>query len=162
MENYVEVLVKKKRRAVDMLLRILSVMGAVLFFLLGLQMSVLLLAALVMAALSYYVFLQTDVEYEYLYVDRELRIDKIMAKSRRKKQKEFSLENLEAAATEGSVHLESFRNGKWQTFDYSSQQEGGKRMILYFGKGQKVILEKDEGLLKAMYTASPRKVFLDS
>ena len=41
--------------------------------------------AVAFGVLDYFVFQWTSIEYEYLYLDKEITIDKIMAKTRRKK-----------------------------------------------------------------------------
>ena len=52
----------------------------------------------------------TDLEYEYLYLDKELSVDKIMAKSKRKRVGTYSLDRMEVFAPVYSYHLDNFKN----------------------------------------------------
>ena len=47
----------------------------------------------------------TDIEYEYLYLDKEITIDKIMAKTRRKRVLSISVDKIEILSA----------SGEWQT-----------------------------------------------
>ena len=86
-ETYVEWLVKKKTPAYMTLLRILSIMLAALFILVGFVIIPALLIGIAIGVAAYFIYLNSDLEYEYLYVDKELTVDKVMAKTRRKRVK---------------------------------------------------------------------------
>ena len=79
-ESYVECLVKHKTPTVKVFLKILFVVLTVLFVLLFFVVGFpALIMAVVCGGLSYFMSLECNVEYEYLYVDREISIDKISA-----------------------------------------------------------------------------------
>ena len=73
-ETYVEWMVKKKTPAYMKLLKILCIMLAVCFVLLGMLYTVAMIIGLVLAVVAYIVSINCDIEYEYLYVDKEYEI----------------------------------------------------------------------------------------
>ncbi|NLL78295.1 MAG: hypothetical protein GX234_00475 [Clostridiales bacterium] len=163
-DTYVELLVKKKTSVGMMLLRIVTMAATVIFALPGLMgMFPLLIAAVLCGVAAYFVYLNSDLEYEYLYVDKQLSIDKVMAKSRRKKVEEFDLERMEVLAPIQSYHLDDYKNKNYKTVDYSSgvAEQPDKRYVMYFNGEKKVILEPDPKLIKAIQNIAPRKVFTD-
>ena len=71
-ETYVECLVKKKTSSGMMFLRMLTIAMAVAFLFAGLFLFILpaLLVGLAMAVAAYFVYMNTDLEYEYLYLEQ--------------------------------------------------------------------------------------------
>ena len=159
-ETYVEWLVKRKTPVYMKLLKILTIMLAVCFIFIGMLNLVALIIGGLFAAAAY---LNADVEYEYLYVDKELSIDKIMAKSRRKKAATFDLGKMEIVAPVKSWHLDQYKNRNDKVTDYSSGEEKqpDTRYLFYYDGKQKVIFEPNKEMLKAMQLVAPRKVFMD-
>jgi hypothetical protein len=162
-ETYVEWLVKKKTPAYLSFLKILTIMLAVCFILVGFVFIVGLVVGVLFALAAYFIYLNADLEYEYLYVDKELTIDKIMAKSRRKRVATFDLNKMEIVAPVKSWHLDNFKNRTDKTVDYSSGEEKqpDRRFLFFYDGKQKVIFEPNEEMIKAMQFAAPRKVFKD-
>ncbi len=134
---------------------------------LGVEAVLLLLPALLIGVIcgvaAYFITLNADLEYEYLYVDKELTVDKVMAKSRRKRVAVFSLDKMEIVAPVKSWHLDNFKNRSDKAVDYSSGEEKqpDKRFVFYYDGQKKVIFEPNEEMIKAMQTVAPRKVFKD-
>jgi hypothetical protein len=162
-ETYVEWLVKKKTPAYLSFLKILTIMLAVCFILVGFVFIVGLVVGVLFALAAYFIYLNADLESEYLYVDKELTIDKIMAKSRRKRVATFDLNKMEIVAPVKSWHLDNFKNRTDKTVDYSSGEEKqpDRRFLFFYDGKQKVIFEPNEEMIKAMQFAAPRKVFKD-
>lgn len=96
-------------------------------------------------------------------MDKELSIDKIMAKSRRKKAATFDLGKMEIVAPVKSWHLDQYKNRNDKVVDYSSGEEKqpDTRYLFYYDGKQKVIFEPNREMLKAMQLVAPRKVFTD-
>lgn len=164
-ETYVEWLVKRKTPAYMKLLKILSIMLTVCFILLGMINMIAMVIGILLGVGAYFVYLNCDLEYEYLYVDKELTIDKIMAKSKRKRVATYDMGKLEIMAPVKSWHLDNYkgRMEKEKGVDYSSGEEkqpDGRYVFFYDGK-QKVIIEPNMELVKAIQTIAPRKVFTD-
>lgn len=162
-ETYVEWLVKRKTPAYMTFLKILFTVLAVFFVLVGLLLLPALLIGIVCGVAAYFITMNADLEYEYLYVDKELTVDKVMAKSRRKRVAVFSLDKMEIVAPVKSWHLDNYKNRSDKAIDYSSGEEKqpDKRFVFYYDGQKKVIFEPNEEMIKAMQTVAPRKVFKD-
>lgn len=164
-ETYKELLVKRQGSFVMGVLRTVLIMLAVFFIITGFGSIFGLLIGVVLGIIAYFVYLNTDVEYEYLYLDKELSIDKVMAKTKRKKAASYVIERLEIMAPVNSHRLDSYNNGsrQWKTCDYTSKRKETKEAcyVMIFEGTTKVIIEPDKEFVKAIYTNAPRKVFMD-
>lgn len=140
----------------------------VCFCLLAFMTSLLFLipAALCAAAANYF-WLESAVDFEYVYVDKELRVAKIMQKQRRKELAVYDLTQMEVLAPVGSYHLDGFKNKDLRVIDYSSQGDENKasRYALILSDGTELILDMvgdySSQILDLIRTFSPRKVFRD-
>ena len=162
-ETYVECLVARKPSMIMTFLKILLIMMTVVFVLIGLVYVVGLIVAVIAGVGAYFATMNASLEYEYLYVDKEISIDKVMAKSRRKKAGTFSIEQMEIFAPLNSHRLDSYRNRDTKTVDYSSgiAEQPERRYMMVCNGGTRVILEPNEALIKAIQSVAPRKVFTD-
>lgn len=162
-ETYVEWLVKKKTPVYMAFLKILTIMLAVCFILVGIGFPPLLLIGILFGVAAYFIYFNADLEYEYLYVDKELTVDKVMAKSKRKRVATFDLDKMEIVAPIKSWHLDNYKNRSDKTVDYSSGEEKqpDRRYVFFYDGRQKVIFEPNEEMIKAMQFVAPRKVFKD-
>lgn len=162
-ETYVEWLVKRKTPAYMTLLRILSMMLAGCFILVGFVFFPAFLVGIALGAGAYVIYLNADLEYEYLYVDKELTVDKVMARTRRKRVAVFELGKMEIVAPIKSWHLDNYKNRTDKAMDYSSGEEKkpDRRFIIFYDGNRKIIFEPNEEMIKAMQFAAPRKVFKD-
>ncbi len=161
---YVECLVKAKQSVGGNVGKFLLVTLTVIFGLITLAgIGVALIAAVVTGLGAYFVNLYTDVEYEYLYLDKELTVDKVMAKSKRKRVGTYTVDRMEVLAPIKSYHLDNYKNRTVKVKDYSIGEElqPDKRYVLYYEGGEKLILSPSEELLKALKNVAPRKVFMD-
>ncbi|MDO5136360.1 MAG: DUF6106 family protein [Eubacteriales bacterium] len=125
-----------------------------------------LLIALVLGLVTYFVVIpRTDLEYEYLFVNGELDIDKIMAKSKRKRVKSLNIQEADIIAPVTSHRMDYYNsNTKLKVWDLSSGNPQNKRYAIIIrdnGETCKVIVEPDENMAKAMRSSAPSKVFLD-
>lgn len=163
-DTYVECLVKAKQRGIFKFLCGLLMVLTVIFFL---SMFVLSYIGLILMAISgvgaYFLKMNTDLEYEYLYLDRELVVDKVMAKSKRKRVATYSLSRMEIMAPVKSYHLDNYKNRQVKVKDYSVGEElkPDLRYAIYYEGGEKILLNPSPELVKAMKNAAPRKVFSD-
>ena len=163
-ESYKELIVKKEMGVKEIALRAVCLIPTVLFALLGLGGFLIALAvAAIFGVLTYFVWISTDIEYEYLYLDKELNIDKIMAKSRRKKMATLEVERMEIMAPEKSHQLDSYRNRDFKKVDYSAGRDlpEMKLYTIYYDGSQKIQVNLTEDFVKTMKSIAPRKVFLD-
>ena len=164
-ETYVECLVKKETPIYMKLLKILTIMLAACFVMLGFITLIAMIIGVLLCVAAYFVYLNCDLEYEYLYVDKELSVDKIMAKSRRKIAATFDMGKLEIMAPLKSWHLDNYKNRmeKEKATDYSSGQakQPETRYVFFYDGKQQIIFEPSLEMVKAIQTAAPRKVFTD-
>lgn len=162
-ETYVECLVSQKSSPFMKFLKVLFTMLAVVFFLVGLIFVFAWIVALIAAVAAYYFNGKCDMEFEYLYVDREISIDRIMAKSRRKKVGTYSLDRVEIFAPVNSYHLDGFKNRQVKEIDYSigTVEQPDRRYALYYEGGIKLLMSPSPEFIKAIQNVAPRKVFTD-
>ena len=164
-DSYKELMVKKEKGMKERFLRTLCVVLTVFvaFFWLMTQSIVAVIALILICVLDYYVFQCTDIEYEYLYLDKEISIDKIMAKTKRKQVATLKVEKMEILAPEKSYHLDSYKNRDVKTVDYSAGQNLAeqKLYVLYYEGNQRYLLNLDEDFAKTIQGIAPRKVFMD-
>lgn len=163
-DMYVECLVKAKQSTVGKFFKTLLIMLTVVFgFFTLLGIVVAFVVAVLTGVGAYFVNLYTDIEYEYLYVDKELTIDKILGKTKRKRVGVFQLDRVEVMAPIHSYHLDNYKNRQIKEMDYSIGEElkPDLRYALYYEGGQKLILSPSEDLVKVMKNVAPRKIFMD-
>lgn len=165
-ESYVECLIKTKKAVGLVILRyVMYVMVAVFLFLALSGLGIIgTLAAIASAVGGYYIGQYADIEYEYLYLDRELTIDKVIAQSKRKRVATYSMSKVEIMAPCRSYRLDNFGNANQaKVLDYSigyEEQPDLRYTICYEGNVRILISPSDE-MVKAMKNANPRKVFSD-
>lgn len=163
-DTYVECLVKAKQ---SLLAKFFKGFFTVLTVIFGLAMFVLgtipLVLAVVCGLAAYFINLLTDLEYEYLYLDRELVVDKVMAKSKRKRVDTYSIDRMEILAPINSYHLDSFKNrdAKVKDFSVGKAEQPDLRYVMYYEGGVKLILNPSESMVKAIKNVAPRKVFTE-
>ena len=162
-ETYVEWMVKKKAPAYMVLLKFVFVILTVLFILVGMVFMPAMLIGIAFGVGAYFVNLHANLEYEYLYVDKELTVDKVMAKSRRKRVAVFDVGKMEILAPVKSWHLDNFKNRQDKQVDYSSGEEKqpDHRYVFFYDGKQKVIIEPNLEMVKAIAFVAPRRVFTD-
>ena len=110
---YTELLVKREKRFTDSLIKVGLITLTVLFVLAGLLLNpVILLGALALGILDYFIIPKTSLEYEYLFVNGEFDIDVIMSQQKRKRVCSFNLNECDIAAPEKSHRMDYFNNNQ--------------------------------------------------
>lgn len=163
-ETYVECLIKQKTSIVGIIFKSILIALTVLFGVFSLAgILVAFIIAIITGVCAYYVNLYSNLEYEYLYLDKELTVDKIMAKTKRKKVAVYTIDRIEILAPIHSYHLDNYKNRNVKTKDYSIGEElkPDKRYVMYYEGGEKVLLSPSEELVEAMRNIAPRKIFKD-
>lgn len=158
----IEVIVHKKTNPVFPVLRVMCIAIAVVFILLSKMTFAALIIAVPAIFLAWYFWRKLDVDYEYCFVDGELRVSRIMNKSKRKDLAKYDISSMEAYGPVNSIHLDSYKNRTWKDLDYSSGeiQQPDVRYYMYLQNSIRLILEPTEELTAAIRQIAPRKVFL--
>lgn len=163
-ETYVECLVKAKSKTGLVALKYLLIgLTAVFVLLMLLGIILAIIPGAIAGVGAYFVNLYSDLEYEYLYLDKELVIDKVLAKSKRKRVATYQVERMEIMAPFHSYHLDNYKNRQVKVRDYSigEEQKPDLRYAVYYEGGEKLILSPSEEMVKAIRNIAPRKVFTD-
>ena len=148
-ETYTEILVKRETPGTLKAAKAAMIAFTVLLALAGILMyPVFLFGALIMGLVTYFVSPRFNVEYEYLYVNGDIDVDKIMNRQKRKRAASFDLEELEIAAPTGSHELDSYLNGgNTKIADYTSGGENVKSWTIicnHNGERKGAMLELDD------------------
>lgn len=164
-DTYVECMVARKTSAMMIVLKylLIALCGLCVFLALGFNSGILFIFAILFGVLVYLVSSNSSVEFEYLYLDKEITVDKVINKARRKRVATFELEKIEIVAPIKSHELDSFRNRNAKTEDYSSgvENQPDHRFMFFYNGTTKVIFEPSPEMVKVLKNVAPRKVFLD-
>lgn len=160
-----EQLVKKEPSSKDKLMKAGIVLGAIVIFIVstmfipGFSFFVLAIAGFA----AYWLITMLNQEFEYVFTNGELDIDRISNQSRRKRVFSGHVKEFEVMAhVEDKVHIGEFGSAA-ETWNFSS---GGVKdntyaaLVTYKGKKIKLILEPNEKILQAITHVIPRKVFV--
>lgn len=163
---YSEFLVKKQSTGKDLAIKIGLIALTIAAVFAGIMIHPLcFIAAIGLGAADYFIFPNLDLEYEYLYVNGELDIDKIAAKTKRKKVKSLDTAKMEILAPVQSHRMDYYNNNsRLKVLDFSSSDPSHKIYAMIIPDGQelcKILLEFDENMLKNLQKSNPRKVFTD-
>ena len=158
---YTEQLVKRKNPSSTMMLKVLLILATVFSVLLIFVVPFAIIAPIVLVCVDVFAFQSMDVEYEYLFVNGNLDVDKIMSKSRRKNVFAMDMNELEVLAPKGAPELRQYQGLK--ATNLSSLTENAKlyeMIVVQKGTKKKVIFEPNPTILEGMKLLAPRKVFL--
>ena len=160
---YREILIKRKQKPLDSLKKAGMIALTLLAAAAAFFIHVLFLpAAIVLGVLSWFVISGLDLEYEDLYVNGDIDIDRIMNKQRRKRAASYAIGSLELLAPSASRELDTYRNGKnVKEIDFSSGDEAARTVTAVYsreGGFDLVKLELDDDLVKDMRRYAPRKI----
>lgn len=165
-----EQLVKRQGNIKDTLLRVGIVAGALLLFMVfsafaGMNSIVNTLFPLITLGLvfgAYFLFTMLSIEYEYVYTNGELDIDKIINKSRRKRVFSVDVRAIEVMAHISDKEYErEFANLK-KTMDFSSGTVGKNTYVAkveYKNEMVKMIFEPNKKIQEAMMPVLTQRKF---
>ncbi|NBH83958.1 hypothetical protein D7X88_13595 [bacterium C-53] len=161
-DSYVEWMIARKTKPTDILIKGVAIGLTAVLFLLGLVIFPLFVVAIVAAVLCYFFLPNLSIEYEYLYVSKELQVDKIMSKTKRKTVANYTLDKMEIFAKEGVYQLDEFKNRQMTTKDFTSGDKDAVRYVMIINDGKesaRVYLEPNDAIITAIRNQFPRKVF---
>ncbi len=161
-ETYAEWLVKRKTPFYSNI--IVGLLGLITLYCIFLALTSGPLSVILMflsGGATYLVHRNFNVEYEYLFVNAQLSIDKILGRSKRKKAWEGSMEHIEIVAPSDHHALRDYANQNRKKLDFSSQSPGAKTYTIMYQSGADklaVIIEPNDKILKCFRQTAPRKV----
>lgn len=161
-ESYAECLVRCRIPFYSNIINI--VMGAVtvVCVLLALTTNIIGLILMFLSGFAtYFLYRNSRVEFEYLYVDKILSIDKIFGKSKRKKAWEGTMEDIQIIAPSASHALDEYKSSNPKTIDFSSQLPEAKTYTAIVRTGSetiRILFEPDDKMLQCFRQTAPRKV----
>ncbi len=164
-EFYKEILVKKETTTLDLVkkygLIVLTAVAVAAFILIH---PLFLVVAIGLGSACNFVLPTCDLEYEYLYVNGDIDVDKIMGKQKRKRAGSYNLEEMELIAPDGSHDLDPWLSKGVKVTDYSSGRPDAKCYVAIYNKDgaqQAVRYEFDEEVIRDLRRLAPRKVSRD-
>ena len=165
--SFVECLVESKASPIVKLLSYVCLVLAILFFLSSLftPLGIIGLILCVAAGVGYYFLsLNASIEFEYQYCDKEITVDKILNKSKRKNVGKYEVERMDAMAPTKSYHLDEYKNKTLKVLDFSKREKDPQPdptyTMIYDGK-ERIIFEPNAEFVAAVKNVAPRKVFTD-
>ena len=165
--SYVECLVSSKASPVMVILKGITMALTVLFAISSLLLGfgiVGMILAIVAGVAYYFVSLNASIEFEYQYCDREITVDKVLNKSRRKNIGKYDVGRIEAMAPSKSYHLDEYKNKTYKVLDFSAREKDPQpdpTYTIYYDGKEKIILEPTKEFVDAVKNVAPRKVFFD-
>lgn len=156
---YTEQLLKKQSSSKDNRIKFILIVLTLGVVVMTLGNPLWLLGIFIMIGVDVWVFRSLNVEYEYLYINGNLDIDKIMSKSRRKKVFEMEINDLEVMALRGEAELKMYQGLKAQ--DYSSGNTNSRQyemIVIQNGEKKRIIFEPNDVIVDGMRMLAPRKV----
>ena len=162
-DTYVEVLVEKKKNPMLSAGRILLYgLATACFFIAMVASFAFIIPTVIFAVIGYFVIPMFDLEYEYLYLDREISIDKIMSKEKRKHVYTVDLNKMDVMAPVNSHELDRHKDRGVKTYDFTSHMEDARVYSIVYETGTEgtvlVNIEPNEEMLRAIRNVFPRKV----
>ena len=156
---YTEQLIKKQTDTKDTLKKGGLIAVTVLSVFLAFITPVGIILPIILIIVDVLVIQSLNVEYEYVFVNGDLDIDKIMNKSRRKRIFSVDADQMELLAPVGAVELMQYK--KIKTYDYTSGKKDEKiYALIASNKGEvcKVLFEPNETIVEGFFVKAPRKV----
>ena len=164
-DDLMEYMVRQKRTAGQLLIQLLCIV-LLSFFVASIVFirSIGLALAVIWGWVMYkFIYPATNLEYEYLYCDKTITVDKIMGQKKRKNIGEYTLDRMEMMAPLNSPRWSEYRNKDLKVYSYWSLRDSKmhKPYAFVYGGGQKIILDLPAEFVKIVQNNAPRKVFFD-
>lgn len=156
---YTEQLIKKQTDTKDTLKKVGLIAVTVLSVFLAFITPVGIILPIILIIVDVLVIQSLNVEYEYVFVNGDLDIDKIMNKSRRKRMFSVDADQMELLAPVGAVELMQYK--KVKTYDYTSGTGNAQVYGLIIsdkGEVKQILFEPNETIVEGFFIKAPRKV----
>lgn len=161
MDNFYEQLITAKGAAsykiANIAFYVLLVLAAV-FMAMNIVIS---MFYIVLAAVTFFLKKQLYVEYEYVFTNGEIDMDKILEMKKRTKAISFSIKDIELMAPEGSDFIRDFKNKPAKVLSLHPKNTDKKIYIAMVTGGMKRVQLRfipDEQFISLCYKYNPRAV----
>lgn len=162
-DAYAEWLVKRKTPAMNHVIKAGIIVLCVLSFFLA-MISLLGLVVLIAVGIGAYFFLpQLSLEFEYLVVNDQITVDKVMGQTRRRKAWEGTLDQVQIIGPVDAYQVKDYERQITKTLDFTSHMPGAKVYAIIqqdSGNMTRVLWEPNDRILNVLRGRSPRKVLL--
>ena len=162
-DSYAEWLVKRKNPAYNIVLKAALVLLCAISLVLALVTPLGIIILTVVGIASYFAFQSLSQEFEYLVVNDQITIDRVLGKARRKKGWEGSLADVQIIGPVDAYQVKDQDKQGIKVLDFSSHQPGAKVYAIIYQKGgnwEKILFEPNHKILDCLRQRSPRKVIL--
>ena len=164
--SYVECLVESKASPIVRVFSAVTLVLTVIFFFSSFVMLGIVGFGLciVSGIIYYFLSLNSKIEFEYQYCDKEITVDKILNRTKRKNVAKYDVEKFEILAPSSSYRLDDYKNRTLKKLDFSARETDPKPdptyTFIYDGK-ERVVIEPSAEFIAAVKSVAPRKVFTD-
>ena len=160
-EFLTEQLVKRSNTVATKLKKVGLTSATVVSVFLGFIHPMLVWVAAIMVVVDIILFKRMNVEFEYVFFNGDLDIDKIMDMQSRKRVFSTNMKDMEVIAPSGSVELHPYQRTKALDFSTQNPEDKTYEMVTLFkGEIVKVIFNPNGKILDGMKNMAPRKVFI--
>jgi len=169
METYMEYMVKRPMRTSDKIWRVffmiligLSAIGWFLFM--GVQVisyAFFIIGLALVLIYMYFVMPSTDIEFEYLYLDKEITVDKILGKEKRKTMGVYETSKITLMCPKTSHRVMEQSIDKMKMYDFSSgvKSDDHEPYVIFYEGNIMVVLDLPVDFVKMVQIGAPRVVF---
>lgn len=159
-EFLTEQLVKRNKTTATTMKKAGLIAATVLSVLLGFVHPMLVWVTTILIVVDIFLFKRMNVEFEYVYFNGDLDIDRILDMQSRKRVFSTNIKEMEVIAPTGSVELHPYQRTKVLDFSTHNPEDKTYEMVTLFkGETVKVIFNPNEKILNGMKNMAPRKVF---
>ena len=161
-ETMKELLIKQRDNTLNKVLGYALLVVAVLALAAAIFVNPFFIIAMVLSGVFSFLiyFRRMSVEYEYTYLDKEIRIDRIYNLNSRKQVDTLDLNKMEIVAVKGSDALRGYANRQAKVSDYSAGEDTEETKVyeLWYEGQRKILLSLNDDFLTPMTRFWPSKV----
>ena len=160
-DAYAEWLVKRKDPIYAVPVKILMAVLCLVSLLIAMQTAFGAILLIAVGIAAYFVLINLSVEFEYLEVEGDVSVDRILARSRRKKVLDCKKEEIQIVAPSDSYMLKDYEKTGMKVKDCTSGRNVSNTYALIYQQGAdcvKILFEPNEKILRALRHSVPGKL----
>lgn len=160
-EFLTEQLVKQQKTAATTIKKAGLVAITVLSLFLSLIHPMLIWVTVILIAVDVFLFRRMNVEFEYVYFNGDLDVDRILNMQSRKRVFSTNIKEMEVIAPAGATELRPFQSVKVLDFSTHNPADKAYEMVTQFkGEMVRAVFNPNDKILNEMRNLAPRKVIL--